>query len=134
MTARPTTQPITRRVLGVRALGLVGTLAAATTACAPGGTDTAPNTSTLTGKLRFYTRGGEVETRGQADILIPTFKKVAPNATVEHEIFAATAGDDYTTKLYAMYAAGTPPDVFGFGQNYFGFWARGMLADLTGFI
>ena len=137
MTPRSTSpHRMTRRVLGVRALSLSGALAAAaTSACAPTTTDTTPNTSTLTGKIRFYTRGGEVETRGQSDILIPTFKKVAPNVTVEHEIFtAADANDSYTLKLYALYAAGTPPDVFGFGQNYFGFWARGMLADLTPFI
>src|SRR5687768_14078616 len=137
MTARSTSaQSITRRVLGVRTLSLSGALAAAaTSACGLATTDTTPNTSTLTGKIRFYTRGGEVETRGQSDILIPTFKKVAPNVTVEHEIFtAADANDSYTLKLFALYAAGTPPDVFGFGQNYFGFWARGMLADLTPFI
>lgn len=133
----PATQPITRRALEVRALQLVGAAAAAGTglaACAPG-PQSAPNPSAMSGKLRFYTRGGEVETRGQAEILIPTFKKVAPNVTVEHEIFtAADASDTYTLKLLAMYAAGTPPDLFGFGQNYFGFWARNMLADLTAYI
>jgi multiple sugar transport system substrate-binding protein len=99
---------------------------------AAGGTSTAPKLSQTKGKIVFYTRGGEVETRGQADILIPTFKKVAPNVEVVHEVFQASNPDDsYTLKLYAMYAANTPPDVFGFGQNYMGFWARGMLSDLT---
>jgi multiple sugar transport system substrate-binding protein len=102
------------------------------TACTSGpGSGRAPAPEKLTGRIVFYTRGGEVETRGQAEILIPSFKRVAPNVEVVHEVFAAQAGESYTTKLYAMYAAGSPPDVFGFGQNYMGFWARGMLADLT---
>jgi len=119
----------------VRALGLVGasSIATALTACGgPGEGGVAPKAGGLSGKVRFYTRGGDVETKGQAEIMIPTFKKVAPNVEVVHEIFtAANADDSYTLKLYALYAAGTPPDIFGFGQNYFGFWARGMLADLT---
>ncbi|MGH2356088.1 MAG: ABC transporter substrate-binding protein [Chloroflexota bacterium] len=107
--------------LGVASCGAPGT--------APQGS--APATQGLSGKLIFYTRGGEVETRGQKEILVPTFGKVAPNVEVTHEVFAAQQGDSYTTKLYTMYAAGSPPDVFGFGQNYMGFWARGMLADLS---
>jgi multiple sugar transport system substrate-binding protein len=105
-------------------------LAAFATACGPAG-GAPPKPSEVKGRIVFYTRGGEVETRGQQEILIPTFQRVAPNVEVVHEVFAAAAGETYTTKLYAMYAAGTPPDVFGFGQNYMGFWARGMLLDLT---
>jgi ABC-type glycerol-3-phosphate transport system substrate-binding protein len=73
-----------------------------------------------------------VETRGQAEVLIPTFKEVAPNVQVEHAVFAASGPDEtYLTKLYAMWSAGEPPDVWGFGGNYFSYWARGLCADLN---
>ncbi|MBI3971968.1 MAG: extracellular solute-binding protein [Chloroflexi bacterium] len=145
MTPSPSTRPIlppspaprgpaaaTRRAFAVRvaAVGGAAGLGVPFAACGPAG-GAAPTLSEQRGKIVFYTRGGEVETRGQQEILIPTFKKVAPNVEVVHEIFAAQPGDSYTTKLYTMYSAGTPPDVFGFGQNYMGFWARGMLMDLT---
>ena len=119
-----------RTLAGTLAAGAAGALAAA---CGPGGggAGAAPNVKEMKARIIFYTRGGEVETRGQQEILIPTFTKVAPNVEVVHEVFAAQPGDSYTTKLYTMYSAGTPPDVFGFGQNYMGFWARGMLLDLT---
>jgi multiple sugar transport system substrate-binding protein len=129
---RPAGAPGTRRALGARAAALA---AGAAAACTPGGGAGAPAPPAgggLNGRLVFYTRGGEVETRGQTEILIPTFKRVAPSVEVSHEVFSASNPDDtYTLKLYAMYAAGAPPDVFGFGQNYYGFWARGMVADLT---
>jgi multiple sugar transport system substrate-binding protein len=132
--SRPTgpTGPTRRDLLG-RAVACAG----AAVACTPGEglQDAAPRTGPaagLGGRVVFYTRGGEVETRGQAEILIPTFKTVAPNVEVTHEVFSAASPDDsYTLKLFALYAAGSPPDVFGFGQNYFGFWARGMVADVT---
>lgn len=111
---------------------LAGASALASIGCGQGTGSAAPKPSDVKGRIVFYTRGGDVETRGQAEILIPTFKKVAPNIEVVHEVFSASNPDDtYTLKLYAMYAAGTPPDIFGFGQNYMGFWARGMVADLT---
>jgi multiple sugar transport system substrate-binding protein len=124
----------TRRALAGRVAAL-SALTGAGAACAPAGTAGEPGAAQkggLAGRVVFYTRGGEVETRGQQEILVPTFKKEAPDVEVSHEIFSASSPDDsYTLKLYALYAAGSPPDVFGFGQNYYGFWARGMLADLT---
>src|SRR5262245_33805782 len=124
----------TRRALAGRVAAL-SALAGAGAACAPAGTAGEPGSTQkggLAGRVVFYTRGGEVETRGQQEILVPTFKKVAPDVEVSHEIFSASSPDDtYTLKLYALYAAGSPPDIFGFGQNYYGFWARGMVADLT---
>ena len=108
-----------RRALG-GALEAAGVLGFA--ACAPGGTGTGGGTAQQVkeqhGKLVFYTRGGEVETRGQAEILIPAFREVAPNVAVEHAVFAASGPDEtYITKLFAMSAAGDPPDVWGFGGN-----------------
>ena len=125
---------MTRRMFGERVIGLAGAgvLGGALAACGTVAGTTTPKVSDVKGKVVFYTRGGDVETRGQAEIMIPTFKKVAPSVEVVHEVFqAANPDDSYTLKLYALYAANTPPDVFGFGQNYMGFWARGMLADLT---
>ncbi len=130
--------PFTRRRLVHYAVGMMASGGVALAACQRAGAPAQagpPKPAKLSGKIRFYTRGGEVETRGQAEILIPTFKEVAPEVEVEHLIFAAgTAGETYTTKLYTMWAAGDPPDVWGFGQNYMAFWARGMLEDLTPYI
>lgn len=112
--------------------GMAG-VAALLTACGQGGaaSSTSPKVAQVKGKVVFYTRGGEVETRGQKDILIPTFAQTAPDVQVEHAIFSAAGPEDtYTTKLYAMTAAGDPPDVWGFGGNYYTYWARGMTAPL----
>ncbi len=124
------TSSTTRRQLFAGSFIAAG--AAAAVACgAPSGTGPVPAPKGLSGKVIFYTRGGDVETRGQQEILIPTFKQVAPNVEIVHEVFAGQQGESYTSKLLAMWAAGSPPDVWGFGQNYMGFWARGMVADLT---
>jgi multiple sugar transport system substrate-binding protein len=110
---------------------LLGTLAA----CGAAGTPATSNPIQAggpSGKFHLYVRDDPVEQQGQSEVLLPTFKKVAPNVEVVHDIFAAANADDtYTLKLYTLFAAGTPPDVWGFGQNYFGFWARGMVADIT---
>ena len=101
----------------------------------PAGVGPAKEPKDLKGKIVFYARGGEVETKGQAEIFIPTFASVAPNVKVEHAVFAKSAPDEtYATKLYAMQSSGDPPDVWGFGLNYYAYWARGMCADLTPYI
>jgi multiple sugar transport system substrate-binding protein len=116
-----------RRFVWGAAAGAAGVSAA----CGGGGGAAPAGVKDQQGKVVFYTRGGDVETRGQQEILIPTFKQAAPNVTVEHAIFAAAGPDEtYITKLYAMWSAGEPPDVWGFGGNYFTYWARGLCADL----
>jgi len=124
-----------RRQLLTHALLGAGAVAAACGPAGPGGTSAPPNVKQLKGKIVFYTRGGDVETRGQREILIPSFKQAAPNVEVEHAVFAASAADEtYITKLYAMWSAGEPPDIWGFGGNYFTYWARGMCQDLFPYI
>ena len=131
---------LTRRALTARAAALAGSTALAGVLAACGSTapagPSAPQAAGLSGKIHLYVRNDNpVETQGQTDVLIPTFKKVAPNVEVVHDLFvAANADDTYTLKLYTLFAAGTPPDVWGFGQNYVGFWARGMVKAITPFL
>jgi multiple sugar transport system substrate-binding protein len=126
-----------RRVLGSALLGIATSsgMLATLAACGQGsgvGGGGPQKVAEIKGKVVFYTRGGDVETRGQKEILIPTFAQVAPNVQVEHAIFSASGPDDtYITKLYAMWSSGEPPDVSGFGGNYFTYWARSMCADLN---
>jgi multiple sugar transport system substrate-binding protein len=119
-----------RRFLGHIVAGAAGVAAGA---CGPAqGAPPAPPPSSLSGKIHLYVRPSQAELMGQTEVLFPTFKRVAPNVEVVHDVFAASNADEsYSSKLLTMFAAGTPPDVWGFGQNYMGFWARGMVADLT---
>src|SRR6266545_6336439 len=127
----------TRRGFAARTAALTGATVLGGTAAACGqgqGPVGSPATQAtgLKGKIHLYVRDDTVEQQGQTEVFFPTFKKVAPNVEVVHDIFAAANADDsYTLKLYTLFAAGTPPDIWGFGQNYFGFWARGMVADIT---
>ena len=121
-----------------RWLGWAGVAGAALGAAACGATGggsstgVTPGANELKGKITFYARANMVENQGQEQIFLPTFKQVAPSATVEHNIFAATTPDEtYGTKLYAMFAAGDGPDLWGFGGNYWTYWARGLAADLN---
>ena len=120
----------TRRVLMGRAgaaAGIAGLLAACGTAGAP---QSAPaSLQDQKGNVVFYARSNAVENQGQTQVYLPTFKEAAPNVTVEHVISAPS--EDYKEKLFALWSSGDPPDVWGFGGNYYTYWARGMTADLT---
>jgi ABC-type glycerol-3-phosphate transport system substrate-binding protein len=108
-----------RRMLGIPAT-LAGAFGAAACGPAAGGRAGPPtDVKSLSGQVVWQTRGGEVERMGQQQILIPTFKDVAPNIEIVH---AEVAGGSqaYNDKLLADFAAGSPPDVWGFGMNYFG--------------
>ena len=121
-----------RRVLA----GTAAVVGAAAAACSPGaggggGAGGPKSLAEQRGKVVFYVRANNVEVQGQSQIFLPTFKELAPNVTVEHAVFAAANPEEtYITKLYSMWTAGEPPDVWGFGGNYFTYWARGMCADL----
>ncbi|MER3405413.1 MAG: hypothetical protein C4289_09880, partial [Chloroflexota bacterium] len=65
-------------------------------------------------------------------MFIPGFTKRYPTVEIEHVI--TPPGEDYVTKFYTLVAAGEGPDIWGFGGNYAGYWARGLTADLTSLI
>ena len=121
-----------RRKLGAVMAGASGAVALA--ACGAGGTPNgggaAPGPSKLAGRVVLLARGNEVELSGQRDILIPTFKQVAPEVEIVHEVVTGGTGP-YNEKLITMWTGGSPPDVWGFGMNYMAYWARNMVADLT---
>jgi multiple sugar transport system substrate-binding protein len=126
-----------RRFLAGGAAVLAGSLGAVGAACSPAGStgttgSNAPQAGGLSGKVRFFVRADAVEQMGQTEVLLPSFQKVAPNVEVVHDVFAASTPDEtYSAKLLTLWAAGTPPDVWGFGQNYMLYWAKGMVTDIT---
>jgi len=107
-------------------------IAALLSACATGGGSSgAPkDLKAVKGQVIWQTRGNEVERTGQDQVMIPLFKEVAPNIEIVKAEIAGGSGP-YNDKLLADFAAGSPPDLFGFGMNYFGYWVRGMVADLN---
>src|SRR3954447_22575648 len=98
---------------------LAGAIMLGGAAVACGQSPAAPSTAGLSGKFRFYVRADVVEQQGQQEVLLPAFKKIAPNVEVVYDVFAAQNSDDtYSAKLLTLFASGSPPDVWGFGQNY----------------
>ncbi|HEV2123311.1 MAG TPA: extracellular solute-binding protein [Chloroflexota bacterium] len=124
----------TRRSLSARATLIAGTGILA--ACGEAGSGSqvasqpAAKSAKLGGKVVFLARGNEVELNGQREVLIPTFKQVAPEVEIVHEVVSGGTSA-YNEKLITMWTGGSPPDVWGFGMNYMAYWARGMVADLT---
>lgn len=120
----------TRRQFLSAALGAAGGLASlAGVACRPAGAPKAQAPAQLSGRIRWLVRPSEVENRGQTEVFIPGFTKLHPTVEIEHVI--TPPGEDYVTKFYTLVAAGEGPDIWGFGGNYAGYWARGLTADLT---
>ncbi len=118
----------TRRRILFSTVGILATLG--TTACGAaqpqGGMPAKP--AKISGKITFLAREGDVEVNGQKTVLLPTFKQAYPDIEVEHLIVPGSPV--YNEKLLALWAAGTPPDVWGFGMNYMAYWARGMVMAL----
>ncbi|HEV8637723.1 MAG TPA: extracellular solute-binding protein, partial [Chloroflexota bacterium] len=58
-------------------------------------------------------------------------KKALPNVTVNRVI---VPGAQYVAKINSMAAAKDNLDIWGFGGNYYDYWARGLTQDLTAYI
>jgi len=84
-------------------------------------------------EIVWYVKTSPVENPWEKDVVVPDFEAKHPNIKI-NLVIAANA--DFDTKMLAMYAAGTPPDVFShWGQTgWADFYRRGMIADLTPFI
>jgi multiple sugar transport system substrate-binding protein len=102
---------------------------AATTAAPTAAAATAPGTAA--GKVVWMVRTTPAENQGQAKIFLPAIKKAYPDITVDRIIVPST---DYIPKIYSMAAAKTQLDIWGFGGNYMGYWAQGMVQGLDSYI
>lgn len=92
-----------------------------------------PQTALAKVEITWYVRSQPAENTWERSIVIPQFEAQNPNIKIN---LVVVASSDFETKLQAMYAAKTPPDVFShWGQSGWGdYYRRGMVADLTPFI
>lgn len=83
-------------------------------------------------EIKWYVKSQPAENAWEQSI-IPDFESKYPNIKVN--LIIATSRE-YDTKMMAMYASDTPPDVFShWGQTGWGdFYRRGLIADLTPYI
>ncbi|HEX2033611.1 MAG TPA: sugar ABC transporter substrate-binding protein [Chloroflexota bacterium] len=129
------TRPPTRRgLLWAGAAGTAGTLLLG--ACQSGrqggdaGAGAAPKT--VSGQITWFMRAQAAELPWEQGA-VAAFKTQAPDVAVNLE--TVPAASEFDSKLTALLAAGTAPDVWThWGQSGFGdYFARGLLADLTAF-
>src|SRR5262245_55522493 len=83
------------------------------------------------GKVFWLVRSTPQENKGQETIFEPMIKEKLPNVQIERVI---VPGPQYGPKINSMAAAKEPLEMWGFGGNYFDYWARGLAQDVTGYI
>ena len=108
-------------------LGLLG--AAALAACA-GSTGPGAKTSSIS----WLVRTGLVENKWEEKTAVPQFQKANPNIKIN--LVIAPGGNPFDQKVFTLYAAGQPIDVWShWGNAGFGeFAARAMLANLQPYV
>ncbi len=123
-------QPSTRRAI-VGVSSFVALLAATGCALGPGGSTGVPPGKLGPARLimMHWGQGFAAELRQRQ---VDAFMEAYPQIKVEHQ--PTPGGRAYFDKLQAMYAAGTPPDLFFFEpKDLLGYVARGLLLDLDPF-
>jgi multiple sugar transport system substrate-binding protein len=85
----------------------------------------------VSGKVFWLVRSTPQENKGQETIFEPMIKEKLPNVQIERVIVPQP---QYLPKINSMAAAKESLEIFGFGQNYYDYWARGLPQDLTGYI
>jgi multiple sugar transport system substrate-binding protein len=83
------------------------------------------------GTISWLVRSTPQETKGQEAIFEPAIKQALPNVQINRIIVPI---QQYVAKINSMAAAKENLDLWGFGGNYYDYWARGMPQDLTGYI
>ncbi|MBM4418724.1 MAG: extracellular solute-binding protein [Chloroflexi bacterium] len=71
------------------------------------------------------------ENKGQETIFEPAIKAAHPGIQIERVI---VPGAQYIPKINSMAAAKESLEIWGFGGNYFDYWARGLPQDVTSYI
>lgn len=98
-------------------------------ASATASTSTASSASPVT--ITLYLYQGDQETVDWHRAVIGQFETKHPDIKVN---VITSAGSDYVTKLTVLWAAGTPPDVWGQGGPVRTYVERGWLLDLTPYV
>lgn len=93
----------------------------------------AANASAASGEIVWLVRSGVVENTAQAKVYLPMFQQQLPNVKVNRVIIPNTSGT-YNAKILTLAAAKQGLDLWGFGQNYMGFWALRMPQNLDSYI
>jgi multiple sugar transport system substrate-binding protein len=83
------------------------------------------------GKVFWLVRSTPQENKGQETVFEPLIKEKLPNVQIERVI---VPGNQYIPKINSMAAAKESLEIWGFGGNYFDYWARGLTQDLTGYV
>jgi multiple sugar transport system substrate-binding protein len=90
----------------------------------------APNAK-LTGDIAWLVRTNPEENKGQADVFEPMLKAQLPGLNITRIVVPA---NDYIPKINSMAAAGTSLEIWGFGGNYYDYWARNMPQSLDSYV
>ena len=119
---------LTRRRLIAASTGLVPALA---TACgAQGGSTSAPAPAggAATGRITWLVRSQQVENDWQQQVVIPQMKERFPQIEITREVIDNA---QWAEKVFAMHAAGTPPDVHnGIVGTFIQLYAQNKLVEL----
>ena len=107
-------------------------LPAALTACGAGGGSTpapGPAGGTATGRITWLVRTQQVENDWQQQVVIPQMKERYPQIEISRELAPPDAV--WNEKVFAMHAAGTPPDVHnGIVGTFIQLYAQNKLVEL----
>ena len=83
------------------------------------------------GNITWLVRSTPQENKGQEAVFEPAIKKALPHVQIKRIIVPSA---QYIAKINSMAAAKEYLEIWGFGGNYYDYWARGMPQDLTGYI
>lgn len=82
--------------------------------------------------LTWLVRSQPQENPWEKDVVIPAFKKLEPNVTIN---MVLTPDNQWSSKVLAMYAGGTAPDVHnGIVGTFIQLYAQGKVRELTPYI
>src|SRR5205823_11734151 len=83
------------------------------------------------GKVTWLVRTTKAENVGQEQVFEPLLKKELPNVTIERVVVPQ---DQYIPKINSMAAANESLEIWGFGGNYYDYWARNLPQNLDSYI
>ena len=109
------------------------TSASAAATSAPAAQSAPSSGSSVSGKIIWLVRTDVVENKGEKQIWLPMFKAQYPQLNVDM-VITSDANGAYNAKILTLAAAKQGMDLWGFGQNYMDFWARGMPQNLNSYI
>jgi multiple sugar transport system substrate-binding protein len=135
--AAPTNTP----AAAAAAAAPTATTAAAPAAAAPTATTAAAGAaapaagltvnSKASGDVTWLVRTNPEENNGQATVFEPLIKQYLPNLNFTRIVVPA---DQYIPKINSMAAANESLELWGFGGNYYDYWARNMPQSLDSYI